>query len=607
MLVGAEKVMFAFGPRTVLHDASWVIKEKERAALVGPNGAGKSTIIKLMLGQLKPDLGELNVAPGLKYGYLSQQFEFPPDATVGSLLREKPQQVVKMEEEMRAIEERMADPAFYEEPGYEAVLSHYSELQREVAGLSSKGSADAAVTMLQELGMGEVDLDWKMKALSGGQKTRVLLAKALANYDEMDLLILDEPTNHLDIETVEWLEEFLVERYGNALLLVAHDQYLMDNLATKILEVETQKVWEWDGNFTDYREQKSAYLRAMEAKRRRDYDELKRQHQIIEEIKRRNRFDHQAQSKATRLEKAKAKMGNPDYSVLKEKTFKLKLAATSKSSNDVLRIESLSKSFGSETIFDKAELTMVKGDRIALIGPNGCGKTTMLRMIVGREKPTSGLVDVSPGVKLGFFDQEHAGLNQDRTLIEEIRAARPPPAPRMGDEEARGMLGRFLFKGDDAFKEVRKLSGGEKARLSLAKFLIGETNLLVLDEPTNHLDLASQDVVENALKEYPGTLLVVSHDRHFLDAICNKVAVVANRKIGVFPGNFSETRTLTRLHDFMGSGEAVEYVVRRAFKDYDTGRRYSPGERVKVTGGETQTTKRLLRLAMDYGWLERAE
>ncbi len=621
VLAAGQEVTLAFGPRTILSNASFAIREKERAALVGPNGAGKTTIIRLLTGAVRPDMGDVAVDPSLRFGYLAQQFEFPPDATIGALLTEKPLQVRQMEAEIAAIEERLADPAFYEEPGYQDVLKHYAELQRDVAALSSKGDAQAALSMLQELGMGEAEFDWKMKSLSGGQKTRVLLAKALANYEEMDLLILDEPTNHLDIETVEWLEEFLVERYGNALLLVAHDQYLMDNLATKILEVENLKVWEWDGNFTDYREQKAAYLRALDAKRRRDYDELKRQHMIIEEIKRRNKYDAQARSKATRLEKIRRGMGDVDYSVLDQKTFKLKLAATSKSSNDVLRIEGLAKRFADgETILHGAELHVSKGDKVGLIGPNGCGKTTLLRMIVSAaaatgqavfktgapiaEAPSRGVLEISPGVRVGFFDQEHAGLDPDRTLIEEIRTARPPPAPRMGDEEARGLLGRFLFKGDDAFKHVRKLSGGEKARLSLAKFLIGETNLLVLDEPTNHLDLASQDVVENALREYTGTLIVVSHDRHFLDAIVNRVAVIANRRIGTFPGTFSETRTLTRLHEFVGEGQVTEYVVRRAFKDYELNRRYSTGERVKVTGGETQTTKRLYRLAIERGWME---
>jgi ATP-binding cassette, subfamily F, member 3 len=615
VLAAADQVSFAFGSRHVFGGASWVIREKERVALVGPNGSGKTTLVKLLTGRLKPDLGEVFVEPSLRYGYMTQQFEFAPDATVGSLVTELPPQAKAIQEQMAQIETRMGDPAFYEEPGYEDVLTRYGEMQREFQLLAAKGDEQAALSFLQELGLPDVTLDTKMKTLSGGQKTRVLLAKALANYKDMDLLILDEPTNHLDIETVEWLEDFLVNRYGNALLLVAHDQYLMDNLATKVLEIDTEqkKVWEWEGNYTAYLEQRDALQRALEARRRREVEEYKRQLQIIEEIKRRNRFDHQAASKATRLEKMKKDMVQNVPSAQRT-NFRLNLRSVQKSSNDVLYAEGLTKRFGDTVLWENVSFNVMKGDKVGLIGPNGTGKTTLLRMIVGAaakqgaagsidpasmERPTSGTLEVSPGVKVGFFDQEHAGLQPGRTLIEEVRAAK-----RMGEEDARGLLGRFLFKGDDAFKPVEKLSGGEKARMALLKFIVSETNLLVLDEPTNHLDLASQKVVEDALAKYDGTVIVVSHDRHFLDAVVNKIAVVANRQVGIFPGNFSETRTLTRLHEFMGAGEAKEYVVRKSFQDYESGKRYTTGETVLVTGGETQTVKRLHRLAIERGWME---
>jgi len=598
VLVGADQVSFAYGGHHILAGASWVLRENERVALVGPNGSGKTTLIKLMLGKLAPDLGEVAMEPGLRYGYMTQQFEFAPDTTVGGLLTELPPQAKAIQEQMGAIEARMSEAAFYEEPGYEDVLRHYGELQREFQVLSAKGDANAALSFLQELGLPDVGVDTKMRTLSGGQKTRVLLAKALANWKDMDLLILDEPTNHLDIETVEWLEDFLVNKYGNALLLVAHDQYLMDNLATKVLEVDEKKVWEWEGNYTAYLEQKAAVQAALEARRRREMEEYKRQLQIIEEIKRRNRFDHQAASKATRLEKFKKDMVASNAATPRT-AFKLNLRSVQKSSNDVLYADALTKRFGENALLEDASFSITKGDKVGLIGPNGAGKTTLLRMLVGLEKSTSGRLEVSPGVKIGFFDQEHAGLQPGRTLIDEVRATK-----KMGEEEARGLLGRFLFKGDDAFKSVEKLSGGEKARMALLKFTIGDTNMLVLDEPTNHLDLASQKVVEDALKRYEGTVLVVSHDRHFLDAVVNKIAVVANRKVGIFPGNFSQTRTLTRLNEFMGAGEAKSFVVRKAFHDYDSDRHYSSGETVLVTGGETQTTKRIFRLALERGWME---
>src|ERR1051325_8531286 len=473
-LVFGDKVQFSFQSRHVFSGASWILRENERAALVGPNGAGKTTLIKLLLGKLQPDVGEIYVDPSLRYGYMTQQFEFAPDATVGSLVTELPPQAKAVQEQLAAIEERMADPKFYEEPGYEDALTRYGEMQREFQQMAAKGDENAALSFLQELGLPDVTLDTRMKTLSGGQKTRVLLAKALANYQDMDLLILDEPTNHLDIETVEWLEDFLVERYGGALLLVAHDQYLMDNLATKILEIDDKKVWEWTGNYSAFVAQKEATLRALEARRRREMDEFKRQLQIIEEIKRRNRFDHQAQSKQTRLEKMKKDAhaaAGPNRS--RGETFKLTLRSAQKSSNDVLAAEGLAKRYGDRIIFEDASFSLAKGDRVGLIGPNGTGKTTLLRMIMGLDKPTSGTLDVSPGVKVGFFDQEHSGLVPGRTLIDEVRTLKR----NMGEEEARGLLGRLLFKGDEAFKTVEKLSGGEKARMALLKFLVGETSL----------------------------------------------------------------------------------------------------------------------------------
>jgi ATP-binding cassette subfamily F protein 3 len=266
----------------------------------------------------------------------------------------------------------------------------------------------------------------------------------------------------------------------------------------------------------------------------------------------------------------------------------------------MIELEGVTKSYGAEVALGPVDLSLPEG-AIGLLGPNGAGKTTLLRMIMRLDQPTSGRLDVSPGVKIGFFDQEHSGLEPGRSLIEEVRSLKRG----MGEEEARGLLGRFLFKGDEAFKTVEKLSGGEKARMALLKFLVGETNLLVLDEPTNHLDLASQKVVEEALAKYDGTLLVVSHDRHFLDAVVNKIAVVANRKVGIFPGNFSQTRTLTKLQEFMGAGEPVPHVVRKSFRDYESGTRYTTGSTVLVTGNETQTVKRLFRLAIERGWMEK--
>ncbi|MGQ0534839.1 MAG: ABC-F family ATP-binding cassette domain-containing protein [Methanobacteriota archaeon] len=596
-LIEGSGLYASYGPHRILESASFRIMPGEKVGLVGPNGSGKTTVLRLIAGRVKPDLGDLFVPPDLRFGYLTQNFEFPPDATVGSLLARVPPHVERIQAEAAEIEKAMEGPAFYETPDWEARLARYNELQERVGKETALAGAAGDSPMLAELGFREKDLPRKVKSLSGGEKTRLLLARTLAAQEDLDLFMLDEPTNHLDIESVEWLEDFLAV-FPGAVLLVAHDQYLLDAVCGKTIELSARRLHEYEGNYSAFREQKEAYERALAAKRQREHHEVKRQLAIIQEIKRRNRFDHQARSKAIRLRKMPKVEPDPE---IRKLAFGLRLEAAEKSSNEIATLDGVTKRYGPRKVLDDVSLEIEKGHRIGLIGPNGAGKTTLLRILAGRDAPDAGRVRVAPGARVGYFAQEHEGLAGEHTLIDEVRTVRP----KISDEEARGLLGKFAFRDDMPFHRVATLSGGERARLALLKFVIGDTNFLVLDEPTNHLDLESQDVVERAIVSYPGTLLVVSHDRHFLDAVVNRIAVLHDGRLGVFPGNFSETRTATRIQDFEEASTTTSYRVAKGFKDYDSGRDFSQGATVVLSGAETRGS-RTLRWALTTGRLVRA-
>jgi ATP-binding cassette subfamily F protein 3 len=600
-LVGASNLTKHFGTHHVLSQANFVVYEGEKCAIVGPNGSGKSTLFKLIARVHAPDLGSVAIREGARVGYMPQVPDVDEGLLVSEVLSAPTPEMDRLQQACGEIEQRMADPAFWDLPESAEVMAHYGELQKALAQERAKGQAiDNPV--LNELGITEEDIAKRFGDLSGGQKTKVLLARALARYEQADVLMLDEPTNHLDIETVEWVEDLLRD-CNAAVLLSSHDKYLLDNTCTKVLEVVDKKVFEWEGNYTSYREQRSHLQAAIDAKKRRDRAELERQLAIIQEIKRRNRFDAQAQSKATRLEHQKRGMAEEDPRSAQrpnKKAMRLRFEAAHKSSNEVLALEGVSKSFDGKLLFEGVDLEIVKGDKMALVGPNGSGKTTLLRMLSGEEQPDQGKISIAPGVRLGYYDQEHEGLRSDRTLLDEVKDARPG----MEDTVARGLLGRFLFKGDDAFKKVGVLSGGERARMALLKFIVRPHNLLVLDEPTNHLDIESQDVIAQALRDYEGSVLVVSHNRSFLDGLVDKVAVIANKRLAIFAGDFSSTRTLTRISEFEATGKGKEFKVRSSFKDWETGTKYVTGETITVTGAETQGFRRLLKWAIETGRVE---
>ncbi|MGB0652939.1 MAG: ABC-F family ATP-binding cassette domain-containing protein [Thermoplasmatota archaeon] len=593
-LIRADGITRSYGSTHVLEGASFIVQPGDKIALVGPNGSGKTTLFKLLLGQLKPDLGDFDTKADLRIAYLPQVPDVPGDTPVAELLAAPTARAQRLEAELAELEAWMADPAAWEAPDANDKMARYSELQQAAAEERSKGRATDS-PLLNHLGVPPTVLEQTFGELSGGERSKVLLAKALAAAKETDVLLLDEPTNHLDIPTVEFVEEYLMDLEA-AVIVSAHDKYLLDNVATRVFEVDHRRVASYTGNYSSYLAQRAAIQKALEAKKKRQFHEVKRQLAIIEELKRRNRFDAQVQSRKTRMKHIPEVTQSAPT---RYKGFRL-LFETDRLPREVLTVEDVQMRYGDRTLFDGVRFEVEGGEKLGIIGPNGCGKSTLIKLLIGKETPSAGEVKLGTNVKIGYFDQHHETLDPERELIDEIRSLRDPPPP---DDWTRGLLGRFKFSGDAVFKKVKHLSGGERARLALAKFIADKHNVLVLDEPTNHLDLESQTIVAEALKAYEGTVLVVSHDRSFLDQVCNRIAVIAHGRVGVFTGNFSTAWTSKQLTKFTASGVQGSYKVRKAFKDWESGEKHLVGKTIEVTGVETQGFRRLLRWAEAEGYI----
>lgn len=597
VLVRADGIHKSYGSTHVLRDASFVLHPGDKVALVGPNGAGKTTLFKLLAGRLRPEMGEFETKPDLRISYLPQVPDVPLDTPVAQLLSAPTARAERLQRDIAALEAWMAEPDAWDQPDAQEKMARYSELQEQAATEQAKGDASGN-PLLNHLGLPEGVLEARFGDLSGGERSKVLLCKALSAAKDTDLLLLDEPTNHMDIPTVEFIEQYLLD-LDAAVVLAAHDEYLMDNVAQRVFEVDHRRVFSYTGDYTAYQGQRAATARALEAKKRRDFHEVRRQLAIIEELKKRNRFDAQVQSRKTRLAQQQRGEEAPDVPT-KRKGFRM-LFETDKVPKDVLDVDGLTKGFDGRVLFKDACMEVEGGDKIGIIGPNGCGKSTLIKCLIGRLQPDEGTIQFGKNVRVGYFDQHHETLDPERQLIDEVRTLRDPPPP---DEWTRGLLGRFRFVGDDAWKKVKQLSGGERARLALAKFIADKHNLLVLDEPTNHLDLESQQIVAGALQEYEGTVLVVSHDRAFLDRVCNKIAVIAHRRFGLFEGDFSTAWTSKQLTRFVGSGVQGRIRVVKAFRDWEKDHKYHAGQRIELTGMETQSFRRMLRQAEANGWVE---
>lgn len=526
MILSCNNISKSFGTDVIIKSCSFNIEDHEKAAIVGINGAGKSTLLKIITGIEPADTGLVTLAKDKTLGYLAQQQNLGSDNTIYDELLSVKQYILDMEKELRSIEKRM-NTADGDE--LENLMKKYSDLNHRFEMENGYAYKSEITGVLKGLGFSEEDFTLNVNTLSGGQKTRVALGRLL--LAKPDIILLDEPTNHLDMESIRWLENYLLN-YNGAVLIVAHDRYFLDKIVSKIIELDNGVATVFSGNYTDYAAKK-AILRNMKLKEYLNQQrEIKHQEDVITKLKQFNR--EKSIKRAESREKMLDKIEIVDKPQELNDKMNIKLEPNVVSGNDVLTISDLSKSFDDVTLFDNIDIEIKRGERVALIGNNGTGKTTILKLINGIIEPDSGSIYLGAKVNIGYYDQEHHVLDPDKTIFDEIRDAYPD----LNNTQIRNTLAAFLFTNEDVFKYIRDLSGGEKGRVSLAKLMLSNANFLILDEPTNHLDIVSKEILENALNNYTGTVLFVSHDRYFINAAATRIIELSNKTVVNYIGNY---------------------------------------------------------------------
>lgn len=526
MILSCNNISKSFGTDVIIKSCSFNIEDHEKAAIVGINGAGKSTLLKIITGIEPADTGLVTLAKDKTLGYLAQQQNLGSDNTIYDELLSVKQYILDMEKELRSIEKRM-NTADGDE--LENLMKKYSDLNHRFEMENGYAYKSEITGVLKGLGFSEEDFTLNVNTLSGGQKTRVALGRLL--LAKPDIILLDEPTNHLDMESIRWLENYLLN-YNGAVLIVAHDRYFLDKIVSKIIELDNGVATVFSGNYTDYAAKK-AILRNMKLKEYLNQQrEIKHQEDVITKLKQFNR--EKSIKRAESREKMLDKIEVVDKPQELNDKMNIKLEPNVVSGNDVLTISGLSKSFDDVTLFDNIDIEIKRGERVALIGNNGTGKTTILKLINGIIEPDSGSIYLGAKVNIGYYDQEHHVLDPDKTIFDEIRDAYPD----LNNTQIRNTLAAFLFTNEDVFKYIRDLSGGEKGRVSLAKLMLSSANFLILDEPTNHLDIVSKEILENALNNYTGTVLFVSHDRYFINAAATRIIELSNKTVVNYIGNY---------------------------------------------------------------------
>lgn len=526
MILACRNISKSFGTDQILNNVSFHVNEREKAAVIGINGAGKSTLFKIIMGELAPDDGEIIFAKGCSVGYLAQHQGLSSENSIYDEILTIKQDVIDIETRVRQLEESMKGASGTE---LEQMLSAYTRLNHEFELKNGYAYKSEVIGILKGLGFAEEDFSKPVTTLSGGQKTRVALGKLLLSKPE--LILLDEPTNHLDMESIAWLENFLVN-YQGSVIVIAHDRYFLDKVVTKVVELEQGKAVSYDGNYTAYADKKAMLRDAMLKHYLNQQREIKHQEEVIAKLRSFNR--EKSIRRAESREKMLDKVERLDKPVTYEPQMHINLEPSVISGNDVLRVEGLAKSFGNLKLFDNLNFEIKRSEKVSIIGNNGTGKTTLLKIINEIIPADSGKVTLGSKVKIGYYDQEHQVLDSDKTLFDELSDA----YPNMDNTAIRNILAAFLFTGDDVFKRIKDISGGEKGRVSLAKLMLSEANLLILDEPTNHLDITSKEILENAINNYSGTVLYVSHDRYFINKTATRIMDLTGNKLVNYIGNY---------------------------------------------------------------------
>lgn len=548
IVLACDKVTKSYGIDIILNQITFSVNARHRVGVVGGNGSGKSTLFKIIAGILPMDSGEIYKAKDTTLGYLPQDTVLESENTIWNELMQVFTPLLEQEKLLRKMEQQMADYASMDEAMYSRLLNEYSKLQESFEEQGGYSYESYIKGVLIGLGFSPEEFHMPIPHLSGGQKTRVALAKVL--LEKPDLMLLDEPTNHLDLDAIQWLENYL-SAYPGTIMIISHDRYFLDSLCNNILEIENTTCRLYKGNYTSYQKQKSRWIAQREKEYGLQQKEIARQQEIIE------RYRSQGTERSVRAAESRQKMLDKMEkveNVLYADKVRFSFDADRQSGQDVLMVDSLSKSFEDNLLFHDITFNLRLGDRVAIMGPNGCGKSTLFKIILGQIPPTSGSVKIGTGVEIGYYDQELTSLDPNKTVIEELWDS----FPQMTETEIRNALAARLFKGDDVYQPVASLSGGEKSRLILTKLVLANNNFLMLDEPTNHLDMPTREELERALIEFPGTIFMISHDRYFLNKIATRIFVLESGEITEYLGNYDDYINKKREMEILASQSQEE-------------------------------------------------
>lgn len=572
MILSCQNISKAFNEVPVLKEVSFHLEDYDKAAIVGLNGAGKTTLLRIIVGEMAPDHGLVTLSKDKTIGYLAQDQAVSSQNTIYEELLTAKSDVIEMESRIRSLELSMKQASGRD---LEELMETYTRLTHSFELANGYAYQSEVTGILKGLGFMEDEFSKKISTLSGGQKTRVALGKLL--LQKPDLIILDEPTNHLDLNSIAWLETYLLN-YKGAVLIVSHDRYFLDRIAGKIIEIDQTKATTFLGNYSDYAVKKEQLRSAALNAYLKQQQEIKHQEEVIEKLRSFNR--EKSIKRAESREKALNKMDVLDKPTQARSDIHITLTPRCTSGNDVLHIEDLSKSFGEHLLFKHLSMDLKRGEHVAIIGDNGTGKTTILKIINGLLPADTGTLTLGTNVHIGYYDQEHHVLHTEKTLFDEISDS----YPYLDNTEIRSTLAAFLFTGEDVFKRIKDLSGGERGRVSLAKLMLSESNFLILDEPTNHLDITSKEILEDAINAYEGTVLYVSHDRYFINRTASRILELSEGALTGYLGNYDyylEKKTEASLSTLPASPSQKEDLPTETKLDWQAQKKLQADKRKK--------------------------